>query len=470
MRGIVRTLLRLFFRRLTVDGLENVPPDRGGLIVSWHPNGLVDPALIMAFFPGTIAFGARSGLFGWPVLGALMSAAGAVPIFRAIDRTGMTAADRLAANIASLDRLAGQIVLGNFAALFPEGISHDEPHLTTLKTGAARLYYRARQLALGERTPVIVPVTLEYDSKHIFRSSALVRFHAPIELPTAIDVAPDQDVSSATFHSMCRDLTDLIEDVLESASRSTNTWELRNLMRRTARLIRAEMAARRGASERGDDPLETDLLFSDIWEAYETRSVDDPEAVERLEADIRQYDRSMRSAGLEDHDLDPVSRRSSAVIGFALAAQIAIVYLVMPVLLVAGYLLNAVPYVVITVAAHVSRRPLKDRATIKLLGGAVLYPLTWVGAGVLATKHYSALHVAFPTIPDTPLLAGAVVTILGLLGGLAALWWTELASKALRSVRLLVPGRKLASEIRALRAQRSHLFDRLMSHGPSDAD
>ena len=36
---------------------------------------------------------------------------------------------------------------GSLSALFPEGVSHDEPGLQALRSGAARMYYRARQLA-----------------------------------------------------------------------------------------------------------------------------------------------------------------------------------------------------------------------------------------------------------------------------------------------------------------------------------
>ena len=68
--------------------------------------------------------------------------------------------------------------------LFPEGVSHDDPFLQELKTGAARLYYRAKQLCDETGVPpVIVPVGLHYDNKTAFRSDALVEFHAPLQLP-----------------------------------------------------------------------------------------------------------------------------------------------------------------------------------------------------------------------------------------------------------------------------------------------
>ena len=169
--GTVRLAMRLFFREISCEGRERIPTDGAGLVVSWHPNGLIDPALILAYFPGKIVFGARHGLFAWPALGWLMRRVGTVPIYRAADRSRMGLEERRKANQASLDALARELASGSYSALFPEGLSHDQPHLAKLKTGAARLYYRARELTpVHESPPVIVPVGLHYDRKNVFRS------------------------------------------------------------------------------------------------------------------------------------------------------------------------------------------------------------------------------------------------------------------------------------------------------------
>ena len=57
--GLVRLLVRGWFSRVEVTGLENIPADGGGVLVALHPNGLIDPALILASFPKTVRFGAR---------------------------------------------------------------------------------------------------------------------------------------------------------------------------------------------------------------------------------------------------------------------------------------------------------------------------------------------------------------------------------------------------------------------------
>ena len=91
-------------------GLENVPREGGGLLVAWHPNGLIDPGLIVATFPRQVVFGARHGLFKWPGLGSLMRSMDTVPLYRSKDvRPGDDPEEFRAANRKGLEALAAAI-------------------------------------------------------------------------------------------------------------------------------------------------------------------------------------------------------------------------------------------------------------------------------------------------------------------------------------------------------------------------
>lgn len=227
----IRLLCASFFRRVEVVGLGNVPNDRGGVLVAWHPNGMVDPGMILATFPGPVVFGARHGAFRFPVLGWLMRAIGTVPIFRAGDTRDLSPEERQRANMGSLDALAERVAGGWFSCLFPEGESHDEPHPLDLKTGASRLYYRACQLCdPAAPPPVIIPVGLHYDAKREFRSNVLVVFHPPIEIPAELDVLPAEDGDAEAAKERCHALTELIDGELEEVVLATESWETHHLM------------------------------------------------------------------------------------------------------------------------------------------------------------------------------------------------------------------------------------------------
>jgi hypothetical protein len=63
--------------------------------------------------------------------------------------------------------------------IFPEGISHDQPFLAPLRTGAARIALQARDEA-GVRDLRIVPVGLTFERKDAPRSRVLVQVGEPI--------------------------------------------------------------------------------------------------------------------------------------------------------------------------------------------------------------------------------------------------------------------------------------------------
>lgn len=459
--SLVRLLVGAFFRRVEVSGLENVPARGGGLIVAWHPNGLVDPGLILAHCPRPVAFGARHGLFQVPVLGWLMRGVGAVPVYRAADAKG-AGADRRAKNEQSLAALAGAIAGGSFAALFPEGVSHDAPRMMELKTGAARLYYQARASSPDE-LPVIIPVGLHYDDKRSFRSYALVEFHPPVVLPPELDVVAAAGESAEAARERATALTDLIEAHLEAVVHPTESWELHHLMHRARKLVRAERAHRAHADPGRPDMQEKVLGFGRIWAGYNARLASHPDQVSAMLARLRRYDETLRALQVEDHELDAAPRLVSPWLGFLLLLQLATVYLVLPPILLVGYLVNLPVALLLIAISKLAARAYKDEATVKVLLGAVLFPLTWVAAGVMAARGNAWLRAALPGVPDVPVLAGVVMALLCLIGGAAGMRYLRVARETARAVRVRLLRRSRRRQIERLRVERRELFDGIMT-------
>ncbi len=462
--GLARFVVRRWFRRIEVTGLEHVPADGGGILVSWHPNGMVDPGLILTHFPRKVVFGARDGLFRFPVLGWMMRVAGTVPIYRAVDAEKLPLEQRRAANAKSLDGLALEVARGHYSCLFPEGDSHDMPTLLQLKTGAARFYYRARQLQNeDEKPPVIIPVGLHYDSKRSFRSSALVAFHAPLELPEDLDVEVSEEQALSEEHrDRCRMLTSEIERTLKEVVRATESWELHYLMNRARNLVRAERAHQAGATLTRPQMTERILGFSRIWVGYHQRLESHPDEVAMLRERIFEYDSDMRALGLEDHELDRDPRLASPMLIAILAGQVILVFLLLPPLLLVGYLVNAPAVLALWAASKIFSRKKKDEATIKVLLGAILLPVSWLLAGTLAWWGHEQLHLLFPTIPETPWLASLTTLVLGITGGMVALRYMRLAGETTRAVRVRLTRSRRRIALDRLRRERSLIYSVIM--------
>lgn len=470
MRRLVTLLVKVFFRRVEVAGLEHLPPDRGGILIAGHPNGLVDPALILSALPRPVVFGARSGLFGLPVLGRIVRALGTVPIYRRGGSPGEIGEappgpdeERKRQNEASLDALADRIAGGSFSALFPEGLSHDAPTLLELKTGAARLYYRARsRLPAGLPTPVVIPVGLHYDQKRLFRSKALVVFHPPLEIPVEQDssAAPD----SAAAREMARKLTDRMAQELKSVVLETESWETHQLLHRARKLIRAERALRAGRDPGGASMDERVVGLARVWVAYRERVRSDPERVEALRRRVTRYDRDLRSLGIEDHELDqpPPLRPWFWVL---LLSQVISVVLVLPPFLLVGYVVNLpTAWLVSLIAKRVGKED-KDIASLKLIAGVPLFLLTWAVWGWVAAWGLASTSLRgwMPWLPASPPLAAAAMLVLCVVGAVVMVLYLTLARATWRALRVRMTRGMRARSFLRLRVERSRLCDALLA-------
>ena len=462
---LVRFLVGLFFRRIEVSGVEHVPRQGGGILVAWHPNGLVDPALILSCFPRQVVFGARHGLFRWPIVGRLMRALGTVPIFRASDLQRADDEARRSANRRSLDALAQAVRDGGFAALFPEGVSHDEPFLQELKTGAARLYYRARQLCADRDTPpVIIPVGLHYDDKTMFRSNVLVEFHAPLDLPqTLLSPIPEDDVE--TFLARSSELTQVLEPVLQEVTHATESWELNQTMHRIRSLARAERAKRSGASLEAPTMAERSLGMARVWKGYHAHMRTDPDRVRALLHRVATYDRALQEIELDDDDLDKPPPIRSKWLPLLLALQAAVVFLVLPPVLFLGLLINGPAYLLIRPVARAASRKYKDTATIKMLAGIVLFPLSWLTAALLVGLGQIELHESYRGIPRAPWAAAIATFFIGAFGGALALVYVELVKRTWTSITIRAKRQWGAAIIERLSAERAALYEEIEELG-----
>lgn len=450
----VRFLLDRWFRGIEVTGLEHLPTEGGGILVSWHPNGLLDPALIVAHFPGHVVFGARHGLFRWPGLGAMMKATGAVPIYRAMDATGMSEAERRAQNARSLDALAHAVADGRFSCLFPEGDSHDHPHVLELKTGVARFYARARELTPDDNPPpVILPVGLHYADKDSFRSYALVAFHPPLRIPESVLAAASSDPER---------LTNVIEEELREVVHATESWELHYLMHRARKIVRAERARRSGDESTLPPTMsERTMGLQEIWAAYYAGLESHPQDVALLQARVFEYDADLRSLGLEDHELDRSPRESRPLRVLALAAQLALVFVLLPALLVFGVVVNAPAALALVATSKAFAKRRKDEATIKLLLGTVLLPASWALAGWLTYRGSEAIYRLDRSLPDAPMTAAVIVVALGVIGGMVAMRYVRMVRETLRAMRVRLTRGQRRNALIHLLAERAEIYDEL---------
>jgi 1-acyl-sn-glycerol-3-phosphate acyltransferase len=438
--ALVRLALRIYFKHIEVTGLEHVPLDTPVIFVLNHPNALVDPVFLLCLAPRRVSFLAKAPLFRMPVLGYLVRALDSLPVYRRQDE-GEDVSKNQETFIAARKLLAR----GGTIGICPEGVSHDEPGLKPIKTGAARISLAA--VSTGEVTNLqIVPAGLYYTSKTSFRSSALLYFGE------SLVVEPVQlDSNGGPPREAVRELSNRIEKALREVILDAEQKEALQTISRAERIFSSEADA--GANDSLTDELQLQQRFI---KAYSILQQSQPERLRRLEVRIVRFEEELRHAGVDPEELAPPSSTLSVFWGIAKR-------LLMFLLMLGPALLGTVVHYPAYrlggyLATKLSQSAEDVISTIKIISAMLLFPLTWivVAIGLYLSVGWRAAVVAFIVVP----LSGHVAILFfeeldKSLGGLRVLMFFLMRRRFF--VRLLAERKAIRNEILSLgREGRSH--------------
>ena len=387
--------LRLFFRRVETSGAGRVPPSGPLVFVLNHPNGLIDPALVFCALPRRVSFLAKSTLFRLPLVGFLVRAMEALPLYRRSDP-----GEDVSRNLLTFRACRELLARGRCIALFPEGVSHDSTKLLPVKTGAARIALGAlsvkgdglrpdHEAGARGRTLLVMPVGLYYTSKTSFRSEALIRFGPPLEVrPVALDEAgepPREEVQT---------LSRRIEEALRGVTLNAEGDEELEEVKRAEQLF---SSIYEGINSRR--PLaETFSLLRRLAESLRLVRAHSPGQVARLRRRIARYEKKLRDVGIAPGALS-VSAYPGWYVARHLVWRIVLLALLLP-LTTVGAATHLPAFGLSQLLAWRFRRHGPDSIgpTVKILAAILLMPLTWlvVSASLALRFDWRIGLAAFP--------------------------------------------------------------------------
>ncbi len=431
--ALLRFAMRVYFRRVEVVGIEHVPRQSPVIFVLNHPNALVDPAFLLTFAPRRVSFLAKSPLFRMPVLGYFVRAMECLPVYRRQDE-----GEDVSKNREMFVAARALLARGGTIGICPEGVSHNEPRLRPIKTGAARIALGA--VSTGEVSNLkIIPAGLYYTSKTKFRSEVLLYFGKPLEV-TPVELEADGNPPRAAV----RELSNEIEGALREVMLDAEHEEALHTITRAERIFSSE------PDEDDDESLAEELQLQQRFaRAYTVLRERAPERLRKLELRMRRFEEELTLAGVDPDDLSPPT--STLAVFTHLISRVA-VFLVLIVPATLGFLVHYPAY---RLGGYLATRFSKSEddvvSTVKIMSAMLLFPLTWIF--VAAVGYYfggwTLALIASVLVP----LAGylAIRFFEGLdefLGGLRALAFFLMRRRFF--VRLLAERNAIRSEILAL--------------------
>lgn len=174
----VKLCYRIFYRKVEVSNIQNIPKNQPIILASNHQNALMDALAFVCNTSFQSVFIARSDIFKGKILVHFLNFLNIMPIYRI--RDGI---DNVRRNDEVFDKTMS--VLRNKynpIAIFPEGNHGDKRRLRPLVKGIFRMAFMGQE-DYGESKGVkIVPVGIDYGHYTNFRSTVYMNIGKPIEI------------------------------------------------------------------------------------------------------------------------------------------------------------------------------------------------------------------------------------------------------------------------------------------------
>lgn len=436
-RALFELATRVFFRRVEVEHLERIPMKGPVLLLANHPNGLVDPFLLMLHLRREVNLTAKSTLQKNPFLRLLFKVGRVVAIHR---RQDLAEGADPSQNMASLAEVRRRLAEDGAVCLFPEGISHNQPQLQPLKTGAGRVALEYVDLDGDPGGLQVVPLGLDYTEKQAFRSSALVRVAEPIVAAQWRREHPQGDAKA------------FMQEVDRRIRESSLNFETRKasvILSFAAQLWLTEGREPGVPSASAVDPRRELGAVEDLQAAAARLAASHGAELEALGSRIRLLMAKLGRLGLHPRELF-LDMSPAKAAWFTLREAVALT-LGLP-LAAWGALNHLAPYLACRLLTALAATSRDVWATYAVFSAALFFPLWWTA---LATT----LFLRLPWWAAAAWLASLVP------GTWAALRYLDRAAAVLRRVAafstfLLLPAlrRELAAEARAILAEMDRLL------------
>jgi 1-acyl-sn-glycerol-3-phosphate acyltransferase len=173
LRNVARIGLWVYFRKIYISGLENLPKNKPVLLTTNHTNALIDPVIIGANYREPIHFLTRGDVFS-KYTAWFFSKLNMYPIYRIRDGY-----EQLGKNEATFNTCFEVLKKQQKIIIFSEGDCEITKSLRSLKKGTARMVFQA--LEEHDTDVYIVPTGISYTDPTKFRSDAMIHFGKPFK-------------------------------------------------------------------------------------------------------------------------------------------------------------------------------------------------------------------------------------------------------------------------------------------------
>ncbi len=280
LKFLVQVVLRVFYPKTTVIGKENLRFKEAAIVISNHPNTLIDPLQVASRVHKQVFFLANAGLFSTPFTNWLFNTLYCIPIKRKQDRSAL--------GVSNEDSFAKcDTFLGNGGVLFiaPEGGSLVGRRLRPFKTGTVRIALSAAEKKNFDVDISILPIGIHYDRPSKFGSACVVNVGEPIK------VKDWQQQYQSDSQNSIRAFTDQVKETVQTLVIDVAEGEQQDIHPMAESICR------------NNDPLEGEADFrrgQTLARQLKNKAAADGERYQGFAKEIQQYGTELTDREIDD--------------------------------------------------------------------------------------------------------------------------------------------------------------------------
>jgi len=173
----VKAFFFLFYGKVEVTGLENIPRNEPVIMAPNHQNALMDALIVLFSSPQDIVFLARADIFNNRALAFFLNSMKMLPVFRQRD-----GASELGKNEDIFDISVDVLHHRHFLCVMPEGNHGHQRRLRTIVKGIFRIGFKAQEEYGNNSFVKILPVGLDVGHYVKQNQKLLIQYGKPIEM------------------------------------------------------------------------------------------------------------------------------------------------------------------------------------------------------------------------------------------------------------------------------------------------
>ncbi|MGE4539992.1 MAG: lysophospholipid acyltransferase family protein [Bacteroidales bacterium] len=174
---LVRFYYHLYYRKINVFGLENIPKDKPVIFAANHQNALMDALAVLFYANRPVVFLARADIFRNKIIARILYFLRILPVYRM--RDGVNVVEKNKAVFAETVRLLKN---GFALTIMPEGTHSPGKKLQPLKKGVGRIAFQAAEAVNFKEEIYIIPFGIDYEHPDHAGKKLLLNIGKPIAL------------------------------------------------------------------------------------------------------------------------------------------------------------------------------------------------------------------------------------------------------------------------------------------------